>query len=41
MEPSYPYNMVVLGRFYSNHSFLEDINAALKLDYSLKAVLPK
>jgi len=33
--------MVVLRRFYLNHFLLEDINAALELDYSLKAVLPK
>jgi len=33
--------MVVLRRFYSNHSLLESVNAALKHDYSLKAELPK
>jgi len=32
--------MIVLRRFYSNH-FLDDINSALVLDYSLKAALPK
>ena len=41
MEASYPYNVVVLRRCYSNHSLLDNINAALELDYSLKAVLPK
>ena len=41
METSYPYNMVLLRRFYLNHFFLDNVNAALELDYMLKAVLPK
>ena len=41
MKTSYPYNMVLLRTFYSNHSLLDIVNAALELDYTLKAVLPK
>ena len=41
METSYPYNMVILRRFYSNHTLLDDVNAALELDYTLKAELSK
>jgi len=33
--------MMVLRRFYSNHSLLKNVNAALELDYTLKAELPK
>jgi len=41
METNYPYNMVILRRFYSNHTLLDDVNAALKLDYTLKTELSK
>jgi len=37
---NYPYNMLILRHFFSNHTLLEDINAALELDYVLKANLP-
>ena len=33
--------MMVLRRFYSNHFLLKNVNAALELDYTLKAELPK
>ena len=33
--------MVILRRFYSNHTLLDDVNAALKLDYTLRAKLLK
>jgi len=39
-DVSYPYNMLILSHFFSNHTLLEDINAALELDYVLKAKLP-
>jgi len=41
METNYPNNMVILRRFYSNHSLLNNVNAALEFDYTLKAVLLK
>jgi len=41
LETCYSYNIVLLPKFYSNHSLLDNVNAALELDYTLKAVLPK
>jgi len=40
IDVTYPYNMlIILRHFFSNHTLLEDINAALELDYVLKAKL--
>jgi len=33
--------MVILRRFYLNHTLLDDVNAALELGYTLKVELPK
>jgi len=41
METSYRYNIVLLCRFYLNLFLLNNVNAALKLNYPLKTVLPK
>jgi len=41
LNVTYPYNMLILRHYFSNHTLLEDINAALELDYILEAELPK
>jgi len=36
-----PYNMLILRHFFSNYTLLENVNAALELDFVLRAQLPK
>ena len=41
LNVTYPYTMLILRHFFSNHTLLEDVNAALELDFVLRAQLPK